>query len=270
MSLNIRALVVPLALLVFWSAFASLACFGGEPAPTPVAVVGPAATSTVPPSVGGGLSPELTRRAVDTLRQRDHMSTLIASRPTETPVPGEELNRPPPGLPSERGVWWYKGGGGDHTGAALLFSHPYGEALDLLDGRIGEDYFPRIGDQNREMMLDGLVRETVDLVSAAERDSAGFYTKSQIGLILRNRMVGGLAWEAASTSEPYVRVWTQFEWEGIDGPVIYRVGAIGVVEVVAPEEDDRITKRYVGRLEQIPRFSHYSDTPILERVSSDR
>ena len=269
-SMNTRVVRVVLLLLVALWASAAVACFGGEPPPTPVAVISPTATVAVQVEGSGGLSPELTRRAADTFRQRDHMATLIAGQPTVTPSLGEELNRPPPGLPSEHGVWWYKPGGGDHTGAALLASHPYGEALDLLDGRAGDDYFPEIAEDNRELMLRGLVDEAVELVSAAESDTAGFYNHGQMVSILHNRMVAGLGWEVASTSEPYVRVWTEFVWDGSDGPIVYRAGAIGVVDIISPSADEPGTGRYVGRLMYVPRFSYYSDSPILERVASDR
>ena len=265
--LTTRFPVLPLLLL---SALFAVGCFGRGPVSTPVAVIVPTATVAVQPGESGGLSPELTRRAGDTLRQRDHMATLIAGRPTATPADGEEINQPPPGLPSELGVWWYKPGVGDHTGAALLDAHPYGEALDFLDGRRGDDYFPEIASTNRKLMIRGLVNDAAEIVSAAESDSAGFYNKGQLGVILTNRMGGALAWEAASTSEPYIRVWTQFKWDGLDGPVTYRVGAFGVVEIISPDEADNETRRYVGRLKQLPRFSHYSDSPILERVSAGR
>ena len=257
------ALLLPLLFLLL------AACSDEGPAPTPVAVVAPAATPG--PVAGsddsGGLSPELTRRAADTLRQRDHMATLIASRPTSTPVPGEELNVPPPGLPAERGVWWYRPGAGDHSGAALLSSHPYGQALDLLDGRMGGDHYPGIAAENRALMLRGLVRGAAELLAAAESETARGYNQGQIGVLIQGSMDEHLAWEVASTHQPYVRVWSEFRWERPRETVVYRVGAMGVVDVMPPDEQDPMSYRYVGVLEQVPLFSHYSDSPVIERVS---
>ena len=257
------------ASLIAWSL---VACGGPEPAPTPVAVLAPDPTpvAAAVAETTGGLSPELTRRAADTLRQRDHMATLLARRPTATPVPGEELNVPPPGRPAERGVWWYKPGAGDHSGAALLASHPYGPALDLLDGRMGGDHYPKIAAANRALMLDGLIDGAAELLAAAEPETAVGYSRGQIGLIIRNAMDRSLAWEVASTSAPYVRVWTDFDWDRRGELVNYRVGAMGVVGVQPPDAQDPMSYQYVGVLEQVPLFSHYSVDPVIERVSSER
>ena len=261
--LLLAGLAVSLALLTL------SACVGKTPPPTPLAVIAPTATAVVHSGGAGSLSPELTRRAEDTFRQRDHMATLIAGRPTETPVPGEELNVPRPGLPSERGVWWYKAGSGDHTGRALLDRHPYGEALDLMDGRSGERYFPEIAEENRNLMLRGMVAEAVDLIAAADSDTAGFYDSVQLNTLLHNRMGRELAWEAASTEKAYVRVWTEFVWDSLDGPVTYRMGGMGEVGVLKPSPDDGRTQRYVGRVGQVPLFSGYLGTPVLERVTAE-
>ena len=244
-----------------------LACGRGEALSTPVAVIAPTATSVPESGVVGGISPELTRRAVDTLRQRDHMATMVASVPTPTAAPGEELNVPPPSLPEERGVWWYRPGVGDHSGQALLSVHPFGEAIDLLDGRAGGDYFPEIAAENEGLILLRLSSDLAELISAAEPDTASYYSRGNVETILYSRMVGSLAWEAASTSEPYLRIWTTFNWDGIDGSVTYRAGGVGVLDVLYPSEDDSVTRSYVGRVSQIPKFAYFTDPPILERVA---
>ena len=262
--------ILAVAALLAVVSVALVSCSGSEPPSTPVTVVAPASTAVVEDTTDVGLSPELTRRAADTLRQRDHIATLIASRPTETPVLGEELNLPPPGVSSERGVWWYKPGTGDHSGAALLSIHPYGEALDLLDGSMDGERYPAIAAVNAERMLEALVDESVDLVLSAESESTGFLNRGQIGVRLWNDMERTMAWEVASTSEPMLRVWAEFDWQRIDGSVVtYRVGALGIVDVVPPDSEDSVSYRHVGKLRQVPFFSHYSDLPIIERVDTE-
>ena len=269
MSLTTKV-TVSVVLLGLLAGVLGMACGDSSPAPTPVAVIAPTSTVAPVPGVSGGLSPELTRRASDTLRQRDHMATLMASVPTPTVVPGEELNISPPVLPEERGVWWYRPGSGDHSGAALLSAHPYGEAIDLLDGRASGEHYPEIFEKNKGLIISRLSSDLAELMIAAEPESAGYYSEDNVQTILYSRIGESLAWEAASTSEPYVRIWTTFEWDGADGPVIYRAGGVGVLEVVEPSEDDSWTRRYVGRLGQVPRFTYFTEAPILERVSENQ
>ena len=139
---------------------------------------------------------------------------------------------------------------------------------DPLAQRESHQLAYKIAKDNRELMIDALVQPAVDFIKAEHRDETGFYTESQLALLVRHSMQEypvTLVKLPSTSPELHIRVQATFRSLDPNHPIEYQITATGVVNAVKPSADDRRTKLYVGELSLLPVFSHYIDEPIIEK-----
>ena len=139
---------------------------------------------------------------------------------------------------------------------------------DPLAQRESHQLAYKIAKDNRELMIDALLQPAVDFIKAEHPAEAGFYTESQLGLVVRHSMREyPVTIEKLTSTSPelHIRVQTAFRSLDPNNPIEYQITATGVVNAVKPSADDRRTKLYVGELSLIPVFSHYIDEPMIEK-----
>ena len=144
--------------------------------------------------------------------------------------------------------------------------------LKLVAGKdeYGHDLYPEpiIVSEIRQQILTGLMPHLVEWLRAEHTDSAGHYSEDGLRTIIYSRLQHELKWEPLWSQAPdlKIRINGQFEWDAREGPVQYRMTAVGVLDTVETSKRDW-TQEYLENYERVPAFSRVEGTPKIEKVN---
>ena len=134
----------------------------------------------------------------------------------------------------------------------------------------GSDIYPvpEIVEHNTDLMTWAMIQHLVPWVKKEHPGSSGFYNDGQLGTIFASRIQ--LEWEPLWSKAPDLntRVRVDFEWDTLDGPVDYRITAIGVMETIETSDRDW-TRPYIDEYTRVPVFSHFADSLNVEKNSGN-
>ena len=144
--------------------------------------------------------------------------------------------------------------------------------LELVTGKdeYGNVPYPEpiIVREIRQQILTGLMPDLVEWARAEHPDSAGHYSEDNLRTIIYSRLQHELNWEPLWSQAPdlKIRINGQFDWDAREGPVQYRMTAVGVLDTVETSKRDW-TQEYIENYERVPAFSRVEGTPKIEKVN---